>query len=94
MLTLTDDAATAVKSIVERSADATTAGLRIHGTADPAEGFALTVAGAPEAADAVVDQEGARVFLDAGAAEALEDQVLDAQYDQEGAVHFALAAQN
>jgi Fe-S cluster assembly iron-binding protein IscA len=93
MLTLTENAATAVKTIVERGADADTGGLRIHGAEDPSAGFALSVAGGPESNDAVVDEAGARVFLDAGAAAALDDQVLDAQVDQEGAVHFALSMQ-
>jgi len=93
MLTLTENAATAVKTIVSRGPDADTAGLRIHGAGDPAAGFALTVTGGPDAADAVVESDGARVFLDAAASLALDDQVLDAQVDDQGAVHFALAAQ-
>lgn len=93
MLTLTENAATAVKTIVERAADADTGGLRIYGAENPSSGFTLAVAGSPETNDAVVDEAGARVFLDAGAAAALDDQVLDAQVDQEGAVQFALSAQ-
>ena len=93
MLTLTENAATAVKTIVARGADAETAGLRIHGSDDPAQGFALTLAVAPETSDEIVDESGARVFLDADAATALDDQVLDAEVDEAGAVHFALATQ-
>jgi Fe-S cluster assembly iron-binding protein IscA len=93
MLTLTENAATAVKTIVSHGADADTGGLRIHGADDPAAGFALTVAGSPDAADAVVEAEGARVFLDPAATLALDNQVLDAQVDDDGAVHFALAMQ-
>lgn len=93
MLTLTENAQTAVKSIVANGPEAETSGLRIHGADDPASGFALSVVTAPESTDTVVDESGARVFLDAGAAAALDDQVLDAQVDTEGGVRFGLTAQ-
>ncbi|GAA3759963.1 hypothetical protein GCM10022240_10650 [Microbacterium kribbense] len=94
MLTLTENAATAVKSIVSNGADADTAGLRIHSADDQTAGFALTIAPTPEAEDAVVEESGARVFLDAGATLALNDQVLDAQVGEDGAVRFDLALQS
>ena len=47
----------------------------------------------PEPADAVVEADGARVFLDSTAQAALDDQVLDAQMNEDGSVRFALAAQ-
>nr|WP_274637470.1 Fe-S cluster assembly protein HesB [Microbacterium bovistercoris] len=94
MLTLTENAATAVKSIVSNDAEVDTAGLRIHTADDPAQGFALSVAPAPESEDAVVEEAGARVFLDAGATVALDDQVLDAQVGDDGAVRFGLAMQS
>ncbi len=93
MLTLTENAQTAVKSIVSNSPETETAGLRIHGSQDPASGFALSVVTAPEATDTIVDESGARVFLDVGAAAALDDQVLDAQVDTEGGVRFGLTSQ-
>ncbi|QAY58723.1 Fe-S cluster assembly protein HesB [Microbacterium protaetiae] len=93
MLTLTENAQTAVKSIVSNGPEAETAGLRIHGSEDPASGFALSVVPAPESSDTIVDESGARVFLDAGAAAALDGQVLDAQVDTEGGVRFGLSAQ-
>jgi len=93
MLTLTENAQTAVKSIVSNGPEAETAGLRIHGGDDATAGFALSVVAAPEEADTVVDDAGARVFLDEGAAVALDDQVLDAQVDDTGGVRFGLTAQ-
>jgi len=93
MLTLTENAQTAVKSIVSNGPEAETAGLRIHGGENPASGFALSVVTSPEEADTVVDESGARVFLDEGAAVALDDQVLDAQVDDAGGVRFGLTAQ-
>ena len=36
---------------------------------------------------------GARVFLDPAAASTLDDKVLDADIDEQGAAHFVLGAQ-
>ena len=91
MLTLTENASMAVKSIVEQVPDAPQGGLRIRDTGSAETGFELGVSPQPETTDAVV--EGARVFLDAGAALALEDKILDAQMEQDGSVRFALAVQ-
>ena len=93
MLTLTENASMAVKSIVGQVADAPDGGLRIRDTGSAETGFELGVSPQPETTDAVVEAEGARVFLDAGAALALEDKVLDAQMEQDGSVRFALAVQ-
>ena len=40
--------------------------------------------------DAVVEQDGAKVYLDETAAVALGDQVLDAAVDESGGVQFSL----
>src|SRR5699024_5480620 len=93
VLTLTENACDGVKAITQQSTDATEAGLRISQPGDEAGNFALATADAPETGDQVVDEGGARLFLDENAAEALDQQVLDAQVDQEGGVQFALAAQ-
>jgi len=91
MLTLTDDARTAVASIVTSSDVADTGGVRI--AEDGTAGFALTLTAQPETDDTVVDADGARIFLDEGATTALDDKVLDAVPDDAGAVRFALLAQ-
>ena len=65
----------------------------IRDTRSAETGFELGISPQPETTDAVVEVEGARVFLDAGAALALEDKVLDAQMEQDGSVRFALAVQ-
>ena len=90
MLTLTENASTIVKTIVDQSAPGDDAGLRF--SQEGANQGALTVAPAPEAqpGDAVVEQDGARVYLDETAAVALGDQVLDASVDQNGAVQFSI----
>ncbi|MBN9185019.1 MAG: Fe-S cluster assembly protein HesB [Microbacterium sp.] len=92
MLTLTENAATAVKSLVSRTADEQTGGLRIYGSGDTNGGFALSVVNGAETTDAVVEESGARIFLDENAAVVLAEQVLDARVE-DGGVRFALEAQ-
>jgi hypothetical protein len=41
----------------------------------------------------VVEDHGARVFLDRGAADTLDDKVLDAAIDQQGGVEFTVIPQ-
>jgi iron-sulfur cluster assembly protein len=93
VLTLTENACDVVKTITEQSTQADGAGLRISPQeADPS---ALTVAPAdsPATGDQVVEEGGARVFLEESAALVLDDKVLDAQVDQSGGVQFALGTQ-
>ena len=90
MLTLTDTATTVVKSIVEKAPQADAAGLRIHGDSADATNFSVTVVTDAEPGDAVVESDGARVFLEPNASQALDDKVLDAEVSDVGAVTFAL----
>ncbi|MGY2703582.1 MULTISPECIES: Fe-S cluster assembly protein HesB [unclassified Nocardioides] len=93
MLTLTENASAIVNEITSQPGLAETAGLRIT-TEDSAEtAFAVSAAQAGEPGDQVVEQNGATVYLDASAAELLEDKVLDAAVDPSGKVEFALAVQ-
>ncbi|MFC7713993.1 hypothetical protein [Nonomuraea recticatena] len=48
----------------------------------------LSMATAPEPTDAVVETEGARVYLDPVAASVLDDKSLDADTDGQGGVAF------
>ena len=92
MLTLTDSASAAVKAIVSQLPESSTAGVRIHGGDDT--DFVLDVVPAPDGADAVVEFSGARVFLDATAAEVLDDKIIDAELADDGAVvSFAILDQ-
>jgi iron-sulfur cluster assembly protein len=92
MLTLTENATIAVKSLTEQvSTD--TGGLRISEAVAPETGYALSIAGAPEPQDTVVETDGARVFVDPAASIALNDRVLDARVSDDGSVGFALAQQ-
>lgn len=94
MLTLTETASNVVKAIIDQNPDVENAGLRINseGTATNAE-LGVSVAEAPEASDQVLEQDGARVFLDEGATIALADKVLDAQVASDGSVSFAIGQQ-
>ncbi|KQQ01533.1 MULTISPECIES: hypothetical protein [unclassified Rathayibacter] len=94
MLTLTDSASTIVTTITSQTDTPAEGGLRISGDDLDARNFAVAVAAAPETTDAVVEQGGARVFLDVAASVALEDKVLDAQVDDSGAVSFGVTPQS
>jgi Fe-S cluster assembly iron-binding protein IscA len=92
VLTLTENASNAVTTIVSQAVSAPGAGLRI--AADPAsESLGLVVAESPQPGDEVVEDSGARVFLDGAAVEALDDKILDAEYQQGGGVQFTIAPQ-
>ncbi len=93
MLTLTENATTVIKSITGADAAPSDAGVRIS-QQDPAGAeLALNTAESPEPGDAVVEDRGARVFLDEGAAQSLDDKVLDAAVDQQGGVEFTVIPQ-
>jgi len=85
LLALTQSAVQAVKEIVSSAEEAPeTGGLRV--VADRAGARAnleLSVVALPGEDDEVVEEQGARVFLDPGAASLLEDKVLDASIEQE-----------
>ena len=83
MLALTDNAVEAVQEILSSSeAMPETGGLRL--VADPAgaqTNFELSVVALPAEDDEVIEEQGARVFLDREAATLLEDKVLDASVE-------------
>ena len=90
MLTLTENASTAVKSLSSQI-PTETGGLRIAEAADPQNGYALSLAPAPVDGDTVVESDGARVFVAPTASVALDDRILDARLEEDGSVGFALA---
>jgi iron-sulfur cluster assembly protein len=81
VLTLTPTAAEVVRSLVEQSSAPDSGGLRIAAGEDTGDGVALelSLVVEPEALDETVEQGGATVYLDPGAAELLDDKLLDAQ---------------
>jgi Fe-S cluster assembly iron-binding protein IscA len=95
MLALTDRAVEAVRDIVSSSGETSeTGGLRM--TADRAGNkatFKLRVVALPAEDDAVIEEHGARVFIEADAATLLDDKVLDATTDRDQ-VAFTVVDQN
>lgn len=93
MLTLTPDAAEAVRQLVSGSPVESGGGIRIAPGDPTPTGTPLqvTVAAEPEATDQTIEDGGARVFVDPDAADALDDRVLDAAVDDAGRVRFAIA---
>jgi iron-sulfur cluster assembly protein len=95
MLALTESAVEAVKTLVDASDDAVdSSGLRV--VAEPAglrTNLQLSVVPLPAEDDQVIEEHGARVFLEPEAAALLGDKVLDASVEQ-GQVAFTLADQS
>lgn len=89
MLTLTENATTVIKRLAAQTDDAKHAGLRIGARDGVETQLAVELAPAPEMGDAVVEDNGARVFLDETAAPTLADKVLDAHVNDDG-VQFTL----
>jgi iron-sulfur cluster assembly protein len=84
MLTLTDDARIAIQSLTATPGAPPDGGVRIAATPSPngaGPALELGVAAAPEPGDQVMDDAGARLFLDPVAAASLDNQKLDAQID-------------
>jgi Fe-S cluster assembly iron-binding protein IscA len=83
VLTLTDTAAEAIRGIVAAPEIPEGAGLRIATApgAEQAGALEVTVAETPAATDQVVDEAGARVFVEADAVPLLDDKLLDAQIE-------------
>jgi iron-sulfur cluster assembly protein len=93
MLTLTENATSAVKSIVAQAPEVVVeGGLRIKSSADGRTDYNVAVVPSGEPGDLLVEAEGARVFLEESAALSLDDKVLDARITEEGAVTFALGS--
>ena len=95
MLAITDTAAEAIRGIVAAPELPDGAGLRI--ATQPGSGAATTlevsVAETPADTDQVVDESGARVFVEADAVPLLADKLLDAQIEG-SRVGFMLSEQD
>jgi iron-sulfur cluster assembly protein len=92
MLTLTNEAAAEIRSIVDQPDVPDSGGLRIANDAT-AGSLTLSLATEPAAEDKVLDDAGARVFLDPQAAAILDDKTLDVSSDRDGRLQFAIAPQ-
>lgn len=87
MLTMTDRAALLIRDLAAQEAMPETGGVRIASDISAGE-LSIELAQQPNQGDEVVDQNGARVFLDSGAVQLLGDASMDATVDDEGMIQF------
>jgi iron-sulfur cluster assembly protein len=93
MLTLTDSAASAIVSLTSQPDLPDETGLRIMKQGEGTTSFQLALTEGPEVGDQVVEAGGARVFVEADAAEVLDDKALDAQLNEQGDLAFRISDQ-
>ncbi len=92
MVMLTADAATAIRGLTERPDVPEGVGLRI--SSNTLEGpLTLQLVTSPSEGDAVVQSEGATLFMDEVAAQVLDGKALHAVSDDNGTVEFAITEQ-
>jgi iron-sulfur cluster assembly protein len=84
LLTLTDSAVQAVKAMVSSVEEVPeSGGLRLIAEKDGDRAMVrLNLAASPAEDDEVIEEEGARVFLDQEASSLLDDKVLDASVER------------
>lgn len=87
MLTMTENAVMVIRDLALQQDVAEGGGLRIAADTD-AGSLSIELVPQPTQGDQVVDNQGARIFLDADAAELLNDTSVDASVDDEGIVQF------
>lgn len=94
MLTVTDNAASAIRTLAGQTDTPEETGVRISPATDEGgAGLALAVTEGPLPEDQVIEDQGARLFVDSDVADALADKALDAQITEQGQVQFMLAEQ-
>jgi Fe-S cluster assembly iron-binding protein IscA len=95
MLAVTENARVIVKEITDMSAaDITALRISTEPTPDAApSSLAITAVSTPESGDQTIEEAGATIHLDAGAAQELDDKILDAAVDESGSVRFSIAPQ-
>jgi iron-sulfur cluster assembly protein len=93
MLTLTDNAVTAIRALTSQPEQPPDTGLRIIGQGEGVPAFQLALADTPAEGDQVIEAGGARVFLAADTADVLSDKSLDAEVDDQGGVAFSVGPQ-
>lgn len=93
MLVLTDNATSVIRALADRAELPDDSGLRIAVAGDGGGSLTISTAGNPQTGDKVVEDQGARVFLEPDAAQMLDDKVLDAAVNEQGQVQFLVAVQ-
>jgi iron-sulfur cluster assembly protein len=92
VLTLTDRAAEAIRALTSQPGVPADVGLRMSLPGD-ADGTLMLSLEPRQPDDAVIDDAGARVFIQRDAAVMVEDRELDGQLDEEGEASFMLGSQ-
>jgi iron-sulfur cluster assembly protein len=95
VLTLTESAVQVIRTVTAQPELPPETGLRIATQSQPDEEgtLSLAVAEGPQAGDEIVEEQGARVYLEPDAATILDEMTLDASVDERGDVTFRLAEQ-
>jgi iron-sulfur cluster assembly protein len=93
MLTLTDQAVSAIRSLTTRPGLPEQTGLRIAPGEADSGGLSLSLSDGPQAGDRVIEETDVQVFVEPEAAAALDDKELDAQVSENGEVSFLLQPQ-
>ena len=93
MLTLTDSAVSAIRGLTSGPELPVETGRSIAAQGDRAPSFQLALAEGPVAGDEVVEEDGARVFLEPAAAAVLDGKSLGAQVNEQGQVAFSVSEQ-
>jgi Fe-S cluster assembly iron-binding protein IscA len=93
MLTLTDSAVSAIRTLTSQEESAGDTGLRIMAQNEGSSSFQLALADGPMAGDQVVEEGGAKVYVESAAAAVLQDKALDAQMTEQGDLAFRIADQ-
>jgi iron-sulfur cluster assembly protein len=89
MLMLTENAVMVIRDLAAQQVTPQTAGIRI--TADESAGtFSIDTVSEPAPGDQIIEDLGARAFLDSDAARLLDDMTLDASIADEGAIEFLI----
>ena len=91
MLTLTDRAAATIRTLTSQPGIPADTGLRMSLQDSEAGTLALSL-DSPQPDDAIIEDGGARVFVQRDAADIVEDRELDAELDDQGRASFMLSS--
>jgi iron-sulfur cluster assembly protein len=92
VLTLTERAAETIRTLTSQPGIPADTGLRMSVQDSAAGTLALSLEG-PQPGDSVIEDSGARVFVEQDAADIVGDSELDAELDEQGHASFMLGAQ-
>jgi iron-sulfur cluster assembly protein len=93
VLTLTDHAVAAIRSLTTQPGLPAETGLRIAPEDGDAGGLALSLSDGPRAGDQIIEKADVQVFVQPDAATALDDKALDARVNEDGEVSFQIQSQ-